>query len=218
MASKGMEDRWGVMRKILGALPVGLIVMMGCKSAEVVSNVSPEKAARLGVEGLVSHDAKKFEALLWEPEVEKTGLDQATLAKLLDGPFATLTKNFKAEGEMTVRKLDEKTTYAEQPMRTPDGQLKSFFLIGTGKPKDARVTPLSMNLFTIMGNAEQGKSEKNHYVAWRRMLSKYRSDFEAAGWRRMYSSSEFENYRNWDEMDRWLAEEAKKKEATLASR
>ena len=207
-----------VMRKSVVAMTIGLAVIVGCKPGEIASRMSPEQAARHGVEGLVSLDAKKFEALLSKSEMEKTGLDQTALGKVLDGPFATLTKNFKAEGQMTVRKLDEKTTFAEQPMRTPDGQLKSFFLVGTGKPNDARVAPLSMNLFTIMGNAEQRKGEKNHYVAWRRMLTKYRNEFESAGWRGMYSSSDFENYRNWDEMDRWLAEEARKKEASLASR
>jgi hypothetical protein len=179
--------------------------------------MNPSQVAIRGLHCLESYDSGCIGELLWEREVEKTGLSPQAVKVVLDGPYRLATKGFKREGDPELHQMDINQVSIEAAYRSPDGRRHGLGLVAQGGASGARLTPLSMELFSILGNLEQRPME-NHYTAWRRMLSKNRPLFESVGWRGIFGSSAFGDYRNWDSLDKHLAEMERREDQMMAKR
>jgi hypothetical protein len=165
-------------------VPALLLAAVACAPAPTPASapLTVDQVATRGIECLESGDAECIAGFVWDREAAKTGLTPKAVEAVLKGPFRIQMGELAPHSQIVVQRLDYSQVEASRGYRKGDGREVNLILIATGEKGKAKLTPLSMELFTMMGNAEQRKGE-SHFVAWQRMLRKHRPAFEAAGWR-----------------------------------
>ena len=183
------------------------IACINCYGRRTVSAITqqPPHVAKQGLACLEKYDSTCVSALLSPRESEKTGLSSTAIKAVIDGPFLQATKYFRPVGEPTVNVLDSNSVEIQRSYRSVDGSHHVLSLIATAESDGARLTPLSMELFTALGNAER-KPGEYYLTAWRRVIKNNRAFFNSVGWHGIYGSSSLEDYRDWDALDKHFAE------------
>jgi hypothetical protein len=178
-----------------------LSLVIGC--GHPPAKLTNEKLLSKGIGCLEAGDGDCIAEYAWDVEGRKTGLTPDAIRRVMKEAWKPATAGWKPVGELKVEPLESTQLSADQRYRTPDGRTRGFILIATQSDEGFKLTPLSLCLFTALGNAEQ-KSDENPFTAWKRMIAKNRAMFEEAGWKGVVISSNGEMYRTWDEMIKQL--------------
>ena len=193
-------DRLFLAGSLIGAVCVGCA---GPSKVEAVSK-TPSQVAKEGLACLEKDDSACIGNLIWDNEARKTGLDSNAAKAVIEGPYAKATRSFTPLGEPIINQLDLNIVEIERSYRSSDGTRHGLALIATGGASGARLAPLSMQLFKVIGNADQ-KPGEFYVTAWRRVLKNNRGFFDSVGWHGMFCSSSFTDYRDWDALDHYFA-------------
>ena len=196
------------LRGMLMRYPVGLFVAFlfigGCSASKPAAEpVSAEVVAKKAIGCLHQGDSDCLSTYVWDREALKTGLSADALAKVIKGPFREQMGRLEPKSAVMIQRLDSEQVEASQAFVKEDGRTLNLIAIATGKVGEARLTPLSMELFVMMGNAEQNKGE-SHFVAWRLMLRQHRGAFESYGWKGVLADSTGSKFQTWDKLDVFL--------------
>jgi hypothetical protein len=183
------------------------MILLDCHGGAPNSGIAqtPLQVASQGLASLEKFDSASVSSLLSPRESEKTGLSSAAAKAVIDGPFMQATKYFRPVGEPKITDLDTGSVEIQRSYLSIDGSHHVLSLIATAESDGARLTPLSMELLTALGNAER-KPGEYYLTAWRRVIKNNRAFFNSVGWHGIYGTSSLEDYRDWDALDKHLAE------------